>query len=560
MRKAAILAGLWTILVCATAQTVQMTPYLEREPNSSLSAPQVIDTPVSQPRGFVVWEAQLDTVGDRDFYQFRITQAGTYSIRVDTNLDTVLRLYDANGVLIADNDNGGNPDVPLNRFAPGLTRDLIPGTYIVEVFYWQNLARARYALRVFPGITAPDYDPTEPNNTEAQSIYLGRLSGGELITSDYRFLSYGGGDVDVYRFTLDSTGQTLKVRTQTYVDTVLHVITPNGQIYVSDDSEWDILNFGASEVRINLAPRGTYYVYVRSNPAWGGYYRLRVSAPLPSEIFLQDGNTTFNLRGLRGDRTRNPFNNADWTLNGRDQFYQMGWWYRVRDIHTREFTLSNLTYYDQERPNRAILSYLEPDGLTITAQYELKRTFDGGSVLYADLVVINSHPQPRTVHIFHYSDLDVSGVTTNLANWDSERIRVATTLDQVWLAAQATYTRWQVDAFPQVIDRLLDTEPTELTNGTLPLEGDFAGALQWTLSMQPFEYRLVRVAYTLNTTLAARRADVNRDGCVDDSDLLNVLFEFRNEGLLLDADVNGDSVVDDADLLEVLFYFRSGCR
>lgn len=48
--------------------------------------------------------------------------------------------------------------------------------------------------------------------------------------------------------------------------------------------------------------------------------------------------------------------------------------------------------------------------------------------------------------------------------------------------------------------------------------------------------------------------DANRDGQVDDSDLLAVLFEFGQEGLR-DGDVNGDGRVDDTDLLTVLFQF-----
>lgn len=50
------------------------------------------------------------------------------------------------------------------------------------------------------------------------------------------------------------------------------------------------------------------------------------------------------------------------------------------------------------------------------------------------------------------------------------------------------------------------------------------------------------------------RADVNGDGCVDDADLLEVLFAFGSVGSL-PADVNEDGTVDDADLLEVLFNF-----
>jgi hypothetical protein len=51
--------------------------------------------------------------------------------------------------------------------------------------------------------------------------------------------------------------------------------------------------------------------------------------------------------------------------------------------------------------------------------------------------------------------------------------------------------------------------------------------------------------------------DVNGDDCIDDADLLAVLFAFG--GGDPNADLNGDGVVDDADLLTVLFNFGAGC-
>jgi len=51
--------------------------------------------------------------------------------------------------------------------------------------------------------------------------------------------------------------------------------------------------------------------------------------------------------------------------------------------------------------------------------------------------------------------------------------------------------------------------------------------------------------------------DVNGDGCVDDADLLIVLFNFGNAGG--QGDANNDGIVDDADLLIVLFNFGAGC-
>jgi len=53
--------------------------------------------------------------------------------------------------------------------------------------------------------------------------------------------------------------------------------------------------------------------------------------------------------------------------------------------------------------------------------------------------------------------------------------------------------------------------------------------------------------------------DVNGDQCVDDSDLLAILFAFGSEGENLSEDVNMDGIVDDADLLYALFNFGVGC-
>lgn len=52
--------------------------------------------------------------------------------------------------------------------------------------------------------------------------------------------------------------------------------------------------------------------------------------------------------------------------------------------------------------------------------------------------------------------------------------------------------------------------------------------------------------------------DVDFSGCIDDADLLAVLFAFGSTGAR-NEDVNYDGVVDDADLLSVLFQFGTGC-
>lgn len=54
-------------------------------------------------------------------------------------------------------------------------------------------------------------------------------------------------------------------------------------------------------------------------------------------------------------------------------------------------------------------------------------------------------------------------------------------------------------------------------------------------------------------------ADMNDDGCVDDAELLAVLFHYGSAGEDLDADIDFNGVVDDADLLLVLLELGVGC-
>lgn len=64
--------------------------------------------------------------------------------------------------------------------------------------------------------------------------------------------------------------------------------------------------------------------------------------------------------------------------------------------------------------------------------------------------------------------------------------------------------------------------------------------------------------YHIVVQTATRPAgDVDGNGCVDDADLLQVLFAFGSNNAA--TDLNGDGIVDDADLLLVLFNFGTGC-
>jgi photosystem II stability/assembly factor-like uncharacterized protein len=91
--------------------------------------------------------------------------------------------------------------------------------------------------------------------------------------------------------------------------------------------------------------------------------------------------------------------------------------------------------------------------------------------------------------------------------------------------------------------------------------GRVRARLSWykvdTVNSEPWQVWVDYVQWSLLPP--AITGDVDGNGCIDDADLLTVLFAFGQSGSGLPEDVNGDSVVDDADLLVVLFNFGSGC-
>lgn len=65
------------------------------------------------------------------------------------------------------------------------------------------------------------------------------------------------------------------------------------------------------------------------------------------------------------------------------------------------------------------------------------------------------------------------------------------------------------------------------------------------------------IAFWAAPSCTPNGGDVDGSGCIDDADLLAVLFAFGGSGG--PEDVNCDGSVDDADLLTVLFNFGTGC-
>ena len=207
----------------------------------------------------------------------------------------------------------------------------------------------------------------------------------------------------------------------------------------------------------------------------------------------------------------------------------------------------------------------EESGLRYEINYTLTDAGDNQAVVVAQLTIANTTSTPITLNLFNYSDFDMDGsIRGDRAELVRPGyIRVYET-NTAHIVATETPFAWQISAYSGVRDLLTDTDIDDLNNSGSPFgPGDFTSAFQWQYTLNAGASRSLQLLLTLNVeppTCQPHNGDVDDNGCVDDADLLAVLFAFGQTGDNLGrVDVNCDQVVDDADLLQVLFSFGSGC-
>ncbi len=134
------------------------------------------------------------------------------------------------------------------------------------------------------------------------------------------------------------------------------------------------------------------------------------------------------------------------------------------------------------------------------------------------------------------------------------------TADGIYLLAISRYNRDAVDASGQLIWNNTPFRAVRCPDGpgaSNPIAGWTGGTIaggRYTIQLEGAYF----VSSAGCETPPGCEGDVNRDGVVDDADLLAVLFAFGNFCSGCPEDVNGDNMVDDADLLIVLFNFGCG--
>ena len=235
-----------------------------------------------------------------------------------------------------------------------------------------------------------------------------------------------------------------------------------------------------------------------------------------------------------------------------------------------------------------------------TDWFQINLGFNAGGVheAYFDNLRLFDESRTRTAFTFDSDTQGFSSWDTNVANasWDNGALRVQWVANGgfVWIGGGSTEglaalirrghllvlditvpsgasTPWGnvILAFNDDTGWRQTSEPIEIPTGS----GSYSIAIDYrTLSLPPADAPWFQIALGFNTgatyTLLIDNirvlvepvpGDVDGNGCVDDADLLAVLFAFGCSSGCGAEDVNGDGTVDDADLLIVLFNFGQGC-
>ena len=208
-------------------------------------------------------DAVFEEVGDRDVFSVEVG-SGELSIELDGydgDVDTYLRVYDAQGNLIAEDDDSGTW---LNG---QLDLDVQAGTYFISAGTYADSESGSYTVNVQATPSVGDVDPADPF-ADAVAIELNR----RLIGRESGSLN--AGESTMYQVTAEATGiMAFRTFGSEGLDTILRVYDSSGNLLREND------NFrGRDDSRIGMRVREgeTFYVEVVAGHGSSGDFRLAV--------------------------------------------------------------------------------------------------------------------------------------------------------------------------------------------------------------------------------------------------------------------------------------------
>ena len=260
--------------------------------------------------GNLTVSAFLEDVGDRDMFFFVLDSDSEVDLTLSAtggSLDTLIRVYDENRNLVAQNDDFGN------SFDSALYLDLDAGGYYVSAGSFANESSGGYELAMESTPFEAAIDPTDSVFSDAVPLEIvgtSRVVLGETI--DIAF------DSHVYSFTADHSGRMIMTAWgggRGRVDPTMTVYDAQGnEIAFNDD--WRGLS---SRVVLNVQPGESYFVEIGGYQSSAGDYTLvmsprrsrsdravpQIASPIDYDVVRPVRAITTDAIAAQGDRSMN---------------------------------------------------------------------------------------------------------------------------------------------------------------------------------------------------------------------------------------------------------------
>lgn len=214
--------------------------------------------------GIAVGTGILETGSDRDVFRFDVSSAGNATIALTgaNGLDTYLRVYNAAGQLVGENDDSGNT---LNS---RLTLNLSVGTYYASASSYSDSGTGNYSLNVQHAVGSGD----DHGNSFATASQITLNSLNKVAVNA---VAESGADVDVFRFRAPASGSFVVRATGLSggIDPILEIYNDQGQRIAYND-DWD--NTLNSRTLFQVDANKNYFARLSTYGDTQGDYRLNL--------------------------------------------------------------------------------------------------------------------------------------------------------------------------------------------------------------------------------------------------------------------------------------------
>lgn len=208
--------------------------------------------------------------------------------------------------------------------------------------------------------------------------------------------------------------------------------------------------------------------------------------------------TTYTLSDLNSSITVDPSSSSgvsSWHVDGVNQLYQQWYWGRMGSTGG-ESSLDNLTLLNAKasdtnfNPGNNVLALQYGNSqLQVNVSMSLQGFAAGSrmSDLATQVSFTNLTGTAETLHIFQYSDFDLSGISGNDTAVATNGNTIVQTDGGMILtdSASPTPSGWQIGLYPTLLNSLTNGTPTTLNDSGSGTTGDITYAREWDFTLNP---------------------------------------------------------------------------